>query len=102
MSLLRFFLRHLLFLLCRWFVLVGAIGGYEVETDDEEEYICFSIAENISEGVSAPVSRRSVLWLVGLKRSKYKSYEEKSYGGRIEGNKLTLMLDRPNCPGCLG
>lgn len=30
--------------------------GYKIEAHDEEEDVCFSIAEDVSEGVRCPVS----------------------------------------------
>lgn len=44
-------------LLCSWVLIpIYMFDGYKIEAHDEEEDVCFSIAEDVSEGVRCPVS----------------------------------------------
>jgi hypothetical protein len=91
MGLCRFLLLCLLFL---WFILIHVFGRDEIETDDEEQDVCLSIAEHISEGVSCPVSQKWSWWLVGAQKGK-----QRSIAYRGVGENCTLVLDHPSCLG---
>lgn len=50
------FLCITLFLRSRIAFPIYMLNGYEIEADNEEKDVCFSIAEDVSEGVRCPVS----------------------------------------------